>query len=65
MFLFCSPIKSYNLSMDEYVKRLVSCGVSHAEAVRTVNDFLKNYHGTDELREYIEGLENDRTYEHI
>ena len=41
-----------------YVKRLVSCGYSYANAIRVCGDFLKNFTLAD-LDDFVKSIEKD------
>lgn len=41
---------------QDYIKRLISCGISCSKAARIVCSFLKEF-GEEELQSYIESLE--------
>ena len=45
--------------MDFYVNKLCSLGIPACNAAYIVADFVKNYHGVEELEAYIESLEED------
>jgi len=47
-----------SLNIQNYISRLTSCGISTAEAVRTVCSFLKEFTESD-LESFIESLEKD------
>ena len=45
--------------MDFYVNKLCSLGIPACRAAYIVANFVKNYHGVEELEAYIESLETD------
>lgn len=45
--------------MDFYVNKLCSLGIPACRATYIVADFVKTYHGIEELEAYIESLETD------
>jgi len=46
-------------TINDYIKRLVSCGYSDCNALGICNDFLKNYN-EKELNSFISSLEKDK-----
>lgn len=47
--------------MNEYIERMIRCGLSPCNAYVTYHQFLNNYRfSTKELEEFIEDLEKDK-----
>ena len=43
--------------MNDYIKRLISCGFSQGEAAKISNDFIKTF-GENALNEFVTDYEN-------